>query len=133
MCLRSVLWPVIWFSVPSFCSMACYLALCVFVWFYGLLSRSMCLRSVLWPVISFYVPSFATMDCYLAMFLRLVLWPVISFSVPSFCSMDLHLVLCAFVQFYGPSSCSMLHPLSTSVGPFIYISVLNSHNSGKKY
>src|SRR5699024_185712 len=45
------------FYEPSFGSMDCYLVLCAFVWFYGLLSRSMCLRLVLWPVISFYESS----------------------------------------------------------------------------
>src|SRR5699024_11914829 len=38
-----------------------------------------------------------------------VLWPFVSLYVPSFRSMDLHLVLCAIVLFYGPSSCSMCH------------------------
>src|SRR5699024_10786559 len=50
------------FYEPSFGSMDCYLVLCSFVWFYGLLSRSMFLRLVLWTFISLYEPSSCSMD-----------------------------------------------------------------------
>ena len=83
MCLRSVLWTVIGFNVPSFESMSRY--------------------AILWTIISFYVPSHASMDPYPVLCAITIHCAFVPFYGPLYVSMSLHSVLCSITRLYVPS------------------------------